>query len=228
MGKFQYHVWNNAQLNDLDATEKFILENSYLPKYQWIEDNLIPRDDVQQFSRLRDIRSNLKDFITGNFNEDGFNNLVLCSSNLGNGKTSWAIKLMLTYIEMQKGKLDYVEDSKVTVDNYDYCVFCQTVPFLVKMKQFGSNKDTYNMFNRLCKTQLAVLDDLGAVPMSQYDYNIIYAIFETRLFSGKPTIITTNFADRKSADKELGPRLVDRIWNNSEILEFKNRGFRGI
>lgn len=223
-----YHIWNEAYLNDLDVTEEYILENSCLPKYQWVEDTLMPCDDVQQFIRLRDIRSNLKDFLIGEFNDDCLNNLLLCSENLGNGKTSWAVKLMLTYIEMQKGKLNRVEERLVTVDNYDYCVFCQSVPFLIETKQFSGKKDNYAMYNRLCKTRLAVIDDLGAVPLSQYDYNIIYAIFEKRLFAGLPTIITTNFADRKLAEKELGPRLVDRIWNNSEIIEFKNKGFRGV
>lgn len=221
-------MWDINKLANLDVTEKFILENSYLPKYQWIEDELKSLDDKAAFKRLSEIRNNLQDFLIGNLNDDGLNNIVLCSENLGNGKTSWAVKLMLTFIESQKGRLNKVEDSLVTVDNYDYCVFCQSVPFLVEMKQFGNNKHSYEMYQRLCKTSLAVIDDLGAVPMSQYDYNIIYAIFEKRLFAGMPTIITTNFADKKSAEKELGPRLVDRIWNNSEIINFKNKGFRGV
>ena len=220
-------MWDTEKVNSLDVTEQFILENSYLPKYQWVEDSLRPLDDAVAFKRLAEIRKNLNDFITGNLNDAGYNNLLLCSKNLGNGKTAWAVKLMLTYVEMQKGKLNHIDENKVTVDRYDYCAFCQSVPFLIETKQFN-NKNNYEMYNRLCKTNLAVIDDLGAVPMSQYDYTIIYAIFEKRLFAGLPTIITTNFADRKSAEKELGPRLVDRIWNNSEVIEFKNKGFRGV
>lgn len=218
-----FETWNGDKLKNLDFTEKFILNNSYLPKYQWIEDSLKALDDSESFKRLVEIRMDLSRFLSSELN-----NLVICSKNLGNGKTSWAVKLMLTYIEMQKGKLDYVDEKKINVDNYDYCVFCQSVPFLVEMKQFGSNKKSYEMYQRLCRTNLAIIDDLGAAPMSQYDYNIIYAIFEKRLFEGRPTIVTTNFANKESAEKELGPRLVDRIWSNSEIIEFKNRGFRGV
>lgn len=218
-----FETWNSDKLKNLDFTEKFILNNSYLPKYQWIEDSLKALDDSESFKRLVEIRMDLSRFLSSELN-----NLVICSNNLGNGKTSWAVKLMLTYIEMQKGKLDYVDEKKINVDNYDYCVFCQSVPFLVEMKQFGSNKKSYEMYQRLCRTNLAIIDDLGAAPMSQYDYNIIYAIFEKRLFEGRPTIVTTNFANKESAEKELGPRLVDRIWSNSEIIEFKNRGFRGV
>lgn len=223
MDKFTYHIWNKAQINSLDFTQRYALENSYIPKYQWVEDTLLPADDADQFIRLREIRENLYDFLCSSTN-----NLVLCSKNLGNGKTSWAIKLMLTFIELQEGKLNHVDENEVNLDNFDFCVFCQSVPFLVKMKQFGNNKDTYTMFNRLCKTQLAIIDDLGVVPMSQYDYNIIYAILEERIFSGKPTIVTTNFVRTEEAAKELGVRLADRLWNNSEIIEFKNRGFRGV
>jgi DNA replication protein DnaC len=218
-----FETWNNDKLKNLDFTEKFILNNSYLPRYQWVEDSLKALDDSESFKRLVEIRKDLSHFLSSELN-----NLVICSSNLGNGKTSWAVKLMLTYIEMQKGKLDYVDEKKINVDNYDYCVFCQSVPFLVEMKQFGSNKKSYEMYQRLCRTNLAIIDDLGAASMSQYDYNIIYAIFEKRLFEGRPTIVTTNFANKESAEKELGPRLVDRIWSNSEIIEFKNRGFRGV
>jgi len=216
-------MWNKEKLQNLDVTEQFILENSYLPKYQWIEDSLKPLDDKQAFKRLSEIRADINGFLSSSLN-----NLVLCSDNLGNGKTSWAVKLMLTYVESKKGKLNNIEETLVTVDNYDYCVFCQSVPFLVEMKQFGSNKDSQIMYHRLCKTRLAIIDDLGAVPMSQYDYNIIYAILEKRLFAGLPTIITTNLPEVGLAKQELGPRLADRIWNNSEIIEFKNKGFRGV
>lgn len=216
-------MWDSEKLKNLDVTEQFILENSYLPKYQWVEDTLTAVDDKAAYKRLSEIRQNLQDFLCSRTN-----NLVLCSKNLGNGKTAWAVKLMLTYIEMQKGKLNNIEESKVTIDRYDYCVFCQSVPFLVEMKQFGNNKPSYDMYHRLCKTQLAVIDDLGVVTMSQYDYNVIYAIIEKRMFAGLPTIFTTNIASEKEAKDVLGPRLVDRIWNNSEIIEFKNRGFRGV
>lgn len=218
-----FEMWNKEKVKNLDVTEQFILENSYLPKYQWVEDNLAPLDDLEQFKRLKEIRSNLMQFLCS-----GKNNLILCSNNLGNGKTSWAVKLMLTYVELQKGKLNHIDENKVTIDRYDYCVFCQSVPFLIEMKQFGNNKQSYDMYHRLCKTQLAVIDDLGVVAMSQYDYNIIYAIFEKRLFAGLPTIVTTNIANSEEAEKVLGKRLVDRIWNNSEVIEFKNKGFRGV
>lgn len=218
-----FTTWNSDKLQNLDFTETFILTNSYLPRYQWVEDSLKALDDKDAFKRLVEIRKDLLKFLSSDLN-----NLVLCSNNLGNGKTSWAIKLMLTYVEKQKGKLDYVDEKKITLGRYDFCVFCQAVPFLVEMKQFGSNKSSYEMYDRLCNTHLAIIDDLGAAPMSQYDYNIIYAIFEKRLFAGKPTIITTNFANREDAEKELGPRLVDRIWRNSEVIEFKNKGFRGV
>lgn len=216
-------MWDSEKLKNLDVTEQFILENSYLPKYQWIEDTLSAGVDIEPFKRLAEIRANLMAFLTSEVN-----NLIICSENLGNGKTSWAVKLMLSYIESNKGILNNVEERLVTVENFDFCVFCQSVPFLVEMKQFGNNKSSYEMYNRLCKTNLAIIDDLGAVPMSQYDYNIIYAILEKRLFAGKPTIVTTNFIDKATAKKELGPRLVDRIWSNSEVVEFKNKGFRGI
>ena len=101
-----FSIWDSEKLKNLDVTEEFILENSYLPRYQWIEDDLKSLKDKECFSRLRYIRDNLTSFIKGNLNDKMYNNLVICSENLGNGKTSWAVKLMLTYVELQKGKLN--------------------------------------------------------------------------------------------------------------------------
>ena len=63
--------------------------------------------------------------------------------------------------------------------------------------------------------------------MSNYDYNILYAIIETRVLAHYPSIFTTNCVSEAEMSKVLGPRLADRIWNTSTVIELKGKGFRG-
>ena len=58
---------------------------------------------------------------------------------------------------------------------------------------------------------LLVLDDLGTEIDNQYSIATIYNIVNTRLLTGKPTIISTNYAfDRleKKYDKRITSRLT--------------------
>jgi DNA replication protein DnaC len=72
-----------------------------------------------------------------------------------------------------------------------------------------------------------VFDDVGAVPMSQYDYNVLYALIDSRVFAKLPSIYTTNATSKEEMSKIVGPRLADRIWNADTIIEFKSNGIRG-
>lgn len=219
-----FTVWNDEKLKNLSDIERYMLKESGLPKIRWTEEDLLLVDGNREaYKRLTEIRDNLNSFV-----RSSINNLVICGNSTGNGKTSWANKLMLTYIEQNRYRLYHVPIEDLTVKKHDMCLFCLLVPFLVELKMFGNNEKSTEMYHRLCNTEFAVLDDLGAVPMSQYDYNAVYGIVEHRLDKGLPTVITTNFTSLNKLQSEIGPRLAERIWNNSEIIEIKCGGFRGI
>jgi DNA replication protein DnaC len=219
-----FTVWTSEKLKELSITEKFMLENSGMPKIRWTDEELLVTDDNREaYSRLTQIRNSLYSFV-----RSSTNNLVICGKSTGNGKTTWANKLMLTYIEQNCHRLDNVPIEDLTVDKHDMCLFCLLVPFLVELKMFGNNSESTNLYHRLCKSEFVVLDDLGAVPMTQYDYNAVYGIIEHRLDKGLPTVITTNFTSLDSLQSEIGPRLAERIWSNSEIVNIKSSGFRGV
>lgn len=217
-----FTIWDENR--EISGIEKYLLQRANIPKYQWIEDKLIPLDgDEEAFARLLDIRNNLHEFICGEKN-----NLIICSNSIGNGKTSWAVKLMLTYIEKNAHRLIYTDENDVD-KLFDIALFCSVVPFLVEMKQFGNNSSTYEMYSRLKKSELVIMDDIGVSTMSQYDYNILYAIVESRLFAGLPTIFTTNATSEDELRGSIGgPRLANRIWATSEIVTIKGLGLRGV
>lgn len=214
-------IWDGE--DELNPVEEFMLDWACIPEYQRCEASLSPDDcDIEAFDRLRNIRERIAEFVTS------ANNLVICGKNLGCGKTEWALKMLLTYIEQSVPRFRYLDEQEVDSGVINACVFCQTVPFLVEMKQFGSNKKSLKMYERLSTTELAVFDDISAVPMSNYDYNILYALVEKRLFAGLSTIYTTNATSKEELEKEIGPRLAERIWKTSKIIELKGRGYRGL
>lgn len=216
-----YSIWDENK--EISGSEQFLLDWAEIPQFQRQEADLKPdKCDLDAFKRLANIRNNLSSFL-----ESHKNNLIICGQNLGCGKTEWALKLMLTHIENNAPRLKFVDENDVS-KLFNIGVFCKTVPFLVEMKQFGSNLDSLTTYKKLKTAELAVFDDISAVPMSNYDYNILYALVESRVWAGLPSIFTTNITSLKELEKEVGPRLAERIWKTSVIIELKGEGYRGV
>lgn len=216
-----YSTWDENR--EISNAEKSMLMLADIPKYQWTEAKLYPDDcDTDAYDRLAHIRNNIKKFCNYHYN------LLICGKNLGCGKTEWALKLMLTYFEKNTHKFYLVDTEDVARGKLNIGIFCQTVPFLVDLKQFGNNSKTMEKYERMKTAELVVFDDIAAVPMSKYDYNVIYALAERRLFAGLPTIYTSNATSEEELSKELGPRLAERIWKTSKIIELKGEGHRGV
>lgn len=216
-----YSIWNEDR--ETTGYELAVLKRSNLQEYQWIEAELIPEDsDISSYDRLRHIREKLDDFYCIQKN-----NLVICGSNLGCGKTSWAVKMLLTHIENRAPKLRG-HDSQEVDELFNIALFIPTIPFLVDIKQFNDNKQASAIYQRAKTAELVVFDDVGAVKMSNYDYNVLYAIIEMRVLGHLPSIFTTNCVSEDELKEALGPRLADRIWNTSKVIELKGRGFRGV
>ena len=78
---------------------KYLLDASNIPKSKQKVNTLYPDTcDINSFSMLSDIREDIKEFVRCG------SNLYIYSSTCGNGKTTWAIKIMLQYFnEMWAG-----------------------------------------------------------------------------------------------------------------------------
>lgn len=216
-----YSTWDETR--QITGYERAVLSRSNLPEYQYVEANLIPEDiDITAYERLSHIRAALDTFYCVQKN-----NVVICGKNLGCGKTSWAIKMLLTHIENHAPILRG-HDSQEVAELFNIALFIPTVPFLVDIKQFNDNKQASEIYQRAKTAELVVFDDVGAVNMSKYDYNVLYAIIEMRVLNHLPSIFTTNCVSEDELKEALGPRLADRIWSTSKIIELKGRGFRGV
>ncbi len=191
---------------------KWQMEHSGLPEAKQRPISLYLTDDnsgdKKAFHRLADIRKNIVDFV-----QEG-KNLYLCSHWTGNGKTSWAIKMLHTYFH------------HTAVGNYENLkgMFVSTPALLLKLKDFNNPLPKSYMEN-LKKVDLVIWDDI-AVSMSNYDFTQLFAIIDNRILAEKSNIFTSNQTTVEEFAKIMGNRLASRIYYTSEIVELKGKDMR--
>ena len=189
------------------------MHNSGLPKAKqkpiqlWVNDN--NAGDMKAFVRLKEIKTNIVEFV-----EHG-NNLYICSNYTGNGKTSWAIKMLHTYFHY------------TAVGNYDNLkgMFVSTTELLLQLKDFN-NPLSKTYLDRLKNVDLVIWDDIAVSGMSQYDFTQLYTIIDKRILAEKSNIFTSNQPTVDGFAKIMGNRLASRIYYTSEIIELKGRDMR--
>ena len=192
---------------------RYQFDNSGLPEAQQkpivlsiFEDNKIDRP---AFKQLANIRKGIVEFV------DNHKNLYLCSRIPGNGKTSWAIKMLQTYFHY------------TAVGNYENLkgMFVSTTDLLLKLKDFN-NPLSKKYKDNLENVDLVIWDDIAVSGISQYDYTQLYNIINKRILSQKSNIFTSNIVTAEELQKILGARLASRIYNTSEIIELKGGDMR--
>ena len=189
------------------------MEHSGLPKEKQKPISLYLTDDnsgdEKAYNRLADIRKNIVDFVQSG------KNLYICSKVTGNGKTSWAIKMLHTYFHY------------TAVGNYDNLkgMFVSTADLLLKLKDFNNPlSQTYK--DNLENVDLVIWDDIALTNMSQYDYTQFYNIIDKRILAEKSNIFTTNCTDVKKLAELIGAKTASRIYYTSEVVELKGKDMR--
>ena len=190
---------------------KWQFDNSGLPKSKYMPINLYASDeDYPAFLELADIRTNIVEFV-----ETG-HNLYICSTIPGNGKTSWAIKMLQTYFHyVAEGNLFNVKGMFVSVPD-----------LLLKSKDFD-NPLSKEYKDNLRNCDLLILDDIAVTGLSQYDYLQLFTLIDYRMLANKSIIFTSNNVTLKDLQASVGERLASRIWNNSNKIELRGGDMRG-
>lgn len=189
------------------------MEHSGLPKAKQRPIALYLTDDnsgdEDAFYRLADIRKDIVNFV-----EQG-KNLYICSKWTGNGKTSWAIKMLHTYFH------------HTAVGNYDNLkgMFVSTADLLLKLKDFN-NPLPKSYRDNLENVDLVIWDDIALTNMSQYDYTQFYNIIDKRILAEKSNIFTTNCTDVDKLAELVGAKTASRIYYTSEVIELKGKDMR--
>lgn len=190
----------------------YLMENSGIPKSKQKPIDLYPSDeDYDAFVRLAEIKQHIDEFV-----KDG-RNLYITSAKTGNGKTSWAIKLLMKYFD------------KVWAGNgFNVRGYFVHVPsLLLNLKDFNNpNTDINKIKKNVLTADLVVWDDIASTVVSNYDYSQLLMLIDTRCLEDKANIYTGNLNTKSSLNKVLNDKLTSRIWELSEIVEFKGKDRR--
>lgn len=190
-----------------------LFKQSRLPEAQWDYKYLVCNGaDLSNFTLLKAKSESILNFIAGG------NNLYIYSANCGNGKTSWAIRLMYSYFDKVWHKSCF--DCKA--------LFVSVPKFLYNCKRSISQdvKGFEELCNLINEVDLVIWDDIGEMKASDYEHQILFQYIDDRINSKKSNIYTSN-KNKEQLEDVLGVRLASRIYNCSECIEFVEEDKRG-
>lgn len=190
-----------------------LFKQSNLPEALWNYKELICHEkDLQVYKKLQ-----AKSDAILNFIEAG-NNLYIYSENCGNGKTTWAIRLMYSYFDKIWHKSCF--DCKA--------LFVSVPKFLYNCKRSISQdvKGFEELCNLISEVDLVIWDDIGEMKASDYEHQILFQYIDDRINSKKSNIYTSN-KNKEQLEDVLGVRLASRIYSCSECIEFLEEDKRG-
>lgn len=189
---------------------KYLIENSGIPKNRQKPQELTAGVDYDAFYLLNDVKEKIDAYV----DVGGFN-LYICSENTGNGKTSWAIKILLKYFD------------KIWAGNGFRVrgMFVHVPTLLAKLKDFD-NPLLKSYRENLSKADLIIWDDIAGSKLSDYDISQLLMILDDRIIEDKANIYTSNVTTQTGLSKAVGPRLASRIFNCSGIIELKGTDMR--
>ena len=190
-----------------------LFKQSNLPEALWDYKSLTCDDkDYQAFKELQAKSDAILNFIANG------NNLYIYSENCGNGKTTWAIRLMYSYFDKIWHKSCF--DCKA--------LFVSVPKFLYNCKRSISQdvKGFEELCNLISEVDLVIWDDIGEMKASDYEHQILFQYIDDRINSKKSNIYTSN-KNKEQLEDVLGVRLASRIYNCSECIEFLEEDKRG-
>lgn len=105
-------------------------------------------------------------------------------------------------------------------------IYDSIINILRKIEQeHFSREHSSEMIDLVMETELLILDDLGTEYETPFYSSTVYNIINTRLNSGKPTIISTNL-ELAVIKRRYDERVVSRITGVYTCLEFKGEDVR--
>jgi DNA replication protein DnaC len=169
--------------------------------------------DREEFKQLQLIETHIEQFVS-----EGAN-LFIHSSGVGNGKTSWAIRLLQSYVD----KIWYKSDLTCKI------LFVNVPRYLLALKDSISNTNEYadHIKKNILKADLVVFDEIATKGLSTFEHENVISIINARIDENKSNIYTSNLYGRELKEK-LGDRLYSRIINLSTDIELHGQDKRGI
>lgn len=194
-----------------ELLSRAMLTDNQKKRIKLILDNT--RLDEDAYEQLQQIQKTIVEFVKKQ------QNLLIASANTGNGKSSWAIKLLHTYIE------------KIWPESDLKCValFVSIPKYFVELKSNISTPSSYIQYvtENVLAADIVVFDDLGSKRGTEFELDNLFNIINSRIESGKSCVYTTNILPEE-LDSQLGSRLASRIVGMSDVIVFREQDKRGI
>lgn len=206
MNNLADRIWHK-KLNQL-------FELSGLPKKYFEPQLLVERKaDSECWQWLEDVRSNIVEEVQSGLS------IVIASSTVGNGKTSWAVRLLQRYLA------ETALDGRM-VEKGMFVVSAQLLTEFGDFNYFQTMQEFLERFERLKTCDLLVIDEIGGGSLTKASYPYLYDLVNYRVDNNLSTIYTTNYSDEEIINL-LGQRLYSRIFDTSVVLEFEADNVRG-
>lgn len=162
--------------------------------------------DRDVFVELDNIRNNILEFVKNG------KNLFIYSNIAGNGKTSWSLKLLSSYLKSiwAKSNLEC------------HALFINVPKFLLALKDNINERSEYvsHIKENVYKADLVVWDDIATKNITSFEAENLLSIIDTRISLGKSNIYTSNL-NGQEIHECLGDRLYSRVVNGSINVNFK-------
>lgn len=162
-------------------------------------------NDAESFNYLSTIEKNINNFVTKG------GNLYIHSSTTGNGKTSWALRLVQSYF------------NNIWLDaSIDDCraLFINVPRYLLALKDNISQKSNYVRYikDMVLHADIVIWDEVGTKGLTTFEHENILNIINARIDCGKANIYTSNLNDEE-LHQVVGDRLYSRIVLLSDEVE---------
>jgi len=171
------------------------------------------KEDFKSFGILSDIEFSIVDFVKNG------EHLYIHSEKCGNGKTSWAIRMVQAYFD----KIWNSTELKCRA------LFINVPRYMLAIKDNIDEKSEYvsyikkNVFN----ADIVIWDEIGTKSLTVFEQENIMSLINARIDAGKSNIYTSNLTDEELL-KAVGKRLHSRISLTSKNIELKGKDKRGL
>lgn len=192
----------------------YLTHSALLTEKQSYSVKLVPDEcDYEAFKRLQDIQKNVERFVSSG------KQVLICSAITGNGKTAWAIKILLNYFDKIWHKCDL--ECKGLIVNVP------TFFNLLKDNISENIEKARYIKENIIKADLVIWDEIGVKSLTNYENDILLSYIDQRISNGKSNIYTSNL-NSEQLKEVLGVRLQSRIVNNCEVIELFGDDKRGV
>ena len=143
--------------------------------------------------------------------------LYIWGKSTGNGKTSWACKIMSHYFR----KIAF----NTGLENEGLYIFLPT--FLEDLRDYYDSKDPdfEQVLSMVKGCNLLIVDDIGAERVTEWVRERMVSILNTRVSNNLATIYTSNLSPEELTE-ELGDRIASRVLGSSKVIEISGGDWR--